>query len=349
MAAADRSGHDRGVHGEVVEPDDAALGRAVAILRAGGLVALPTETVYGLGADAANPDAVARIFAAKGRPPGHPLIVHLPSVDDLEVWADEVGPVARLLADAFWPGPLTLILRRTDRVPDAVTGGRDTVGLRVPDHPVARALLRAFGGAIAAPSANRYGRVSPTTAADVAADLGDEVELILDGGPCVVGVESTIVDLSGDEPELLRAGGISVERLAEVLGTAPRTWAGTRTAGVVEDPESPRAPGMVASHYAPEAAVELITVDAVAARAAELAAAGRAVGVLAPHVIEGLGGDVIELEPAGEAEEYARLLYGRLRQADRLGIEVLLAVPPPEHGVGLAVADRLRRAASPRS
>lgn len=332
----------------MVEPDEEALGRAVAILRAGGLVALPTETVYGLGADASNAEAVVRVFAAKGRPPGHPLIVHLPSVDDLEVWAEDVGPVARLLADAFWPGPLTLILRRTDRVPDAVTGGRDTVGLRVPDHPVARALLRAFGGAIAAPSANRYGRVSPTTAEHVAADLGSEVELILDGGPCVVGVESTIVDLTGDEPELLRAGGVSVERLAEVLGTAPRAWAGTRTPTAVDDPESPRAPGMVASHYAPEATVELVAVDAVVARAAELAAAGRVVGVLAPHVIEGLGDEVIELEPAGEAEEYARLLYGRLRQADRLGIEVLLAVPPPELGVGLAVADRLRRAASPR-
>ena len=337
------------MHGEVVEPDDEALERAVAILRAGGLVALPTETVYGLGADASNPEAVARVFAAKGRPPGHPLIVHLPSVDDLEAWADDVGPAARLLADAFWPGPLTLILRRTDRVPDAVTGGRETVGLRVPDHPVARALLRAFGGAIAAPSANRYGRVSPTTAQHVAADLGADVELILDGGPCVVGVESTIVDLTGDEPELLRAGGVSVERLAEVLGSAPRVWAGTRTPTVVGDPESPRAPGMVASHYAPEARVELVAVDSVVARAAALVAAGRVVGVLAPHVIEGLGDDVIELEPAGEAEEYARLLYGRLRQADRLGLEVLLAVAPPEVGVGVAVADRLRRAASPRA
>lgn len=342
-------GHDRDVDGEVVEPDDEALARAVSILRSGGLVALPTETVYGLGADAANPDAVARIFAAKGRPTGHPLIVHLPSADVLDAWAEDVPPAARVLADAFWPGPLTMILRRSDRVPDAVTGGRDTVGLRVPDHPVARALLRAFGGAIAAPSANRYGRVSPTTAAHVAADLGDAVDLVLDGGPCVVGVESTIVDLTGDEPELLRAGGVSVDRLAEVLGAAPRAWGDDRRAPRADDPESPRAPGMVASHYAPDAVVELVEAHEVATRAAELAAAGRVVGVLAPHAVDGLDVDVIELEPAGEAEEYARLLYGRLRQADRLGIEVLLAVAPPEVGVGVAVADRLRRAASPRS
>ena len=284
----------------------------------------------------------------KGRPAGHPLIVHLGDAALLDAWADAVPPAAHLLADAFWPGPLTMILRRTDRVPDVVTGGRDTVGLRVPDHPVARALLGAFGGGIAAPSANRYGRVSPTTAAHVRADLGDAVDLVLDGGPCRVGVESTIVDLTGDEPELLRSGGVGIDRLADVLGAAPRVWSGGPGAATTASAAAPRAPGMVASHYAPRAAVELTDDASVVARSAAALADGRVVGVLAPHAVAGLADGVIELEPAGEAEEFARLLYGRLRQADRLGLDILLVVPPAETGVGVAVRDRLRRAASPR-
>jgi L-threonylcarbamoyladenylate synthase len=347
MAVAGAEGHDRVVTGDVVVPDPETLARAAGILRDGGLVAFPTETVYGLGADATNPDAVARIFATKGRPVGHPLIVHLGTADLLDAWADEVPPSARLLADAFWPGPLTLILRRTDRAPDAVTGGRDTVGLRVPDHPVARALLEAFGGGIAAPSANRYGRVSPTTAAHVRADLGADVDLVLDGGPCTVGVESTIIDCTGSEPEVLRAGGVGGDRLAEVLGGSAARW--STPTPLAADPATPRAPGMVASHYAPDAVVEVVTADTVVARSAELAASRRSVGVLAPRSVEGLPPDVVELEPAGDAEEFARLLYGRLRQADRLGLEVLLVVAPPAVGVGVAVADRLRRAAGPRS
>ena len=326
-------------------PEPAELERAVTILRAGGLVAFPTETVYGLGADAADPAAVGRIFATKGRPAGHPVIVHLGSADLLDAWAEDVPPAAHLLADAFWPGPLTLILRRTERVPDAVTGGRDTVGIRVPDHPVARALLTAFAGGVAAPSANRYGRVSPTTAAHVRADLGDDVDLVLDGGPSRVGVESTIVDLTTGEPELLRSGGVSVDRLAEVLGAPPRSPSDHAGA---PDPAAPRAPGMVASHYAPAAVVEVVDDASVAARAAELLATGRRVGVLAPHAVADVPDDVVELEPAGDAEEFARLLYGRLRQADRLGLDVLLVIPPPDVGVGVAVRDRLRRAASPR-
>ncbi len=342
-------------------PDPAALDRAVQALRAGALVAFPTETVYGLGADAANVDAVERIYAVKGRPVGHPLIVHIGSAEVLDAWADDVPPVARLLIDAFWPGPLTLILRRTDRVPDVVTGGRDTVGLRVPDHPVARALLAEFGGGVAAPSANRYGKVSPTTAEHVRADLGADVDVVLDGGPCPVGLESTIVDLTGDVPELLRSGGLTTARLVEVIGgdLLDRTrMGGSSTATDHRDPgqgpehdpgqASSRAPGMAASHYAPAATIELTTVDEVARRGAELAATGCVVGVLAPHAIDALADPIIELEPAGQAEEYARLLYSRLRQADRLGIEVLLVVAPPERGVGIAVADRLRRAAHPR-
>jgi L-threonylcarbamoyladenylate synthase len=316
------------------------LDRAAAVLQAGGLVAFPTETVYGLGADASSPAAVDRIFTVKGRPKGHPLIVHLPSADVLEAWADDVPPVAKVLADAFWPGPLTLILRRSPRVPDAVTGGRATVGLRVPDHPVARALLERFGGAVAAPSANRFGDVSPTTAAHVRADLGGDVDLILDGGPCTVGVESTIVDLTVGVPEVLRPGGVSAARLAEVLGTEPRLWSGKGPA---------RAPGMLAAHYAPRARVEVVTAASVVARADALLGEGCTVAVLAPGAQAGLPDRAVELEPAGGPDEYARLLYGRLRQVDRLGIDVLLAVPPAEVGVGIAVGDRLRRAAASHS
>ncbi len=191
----------------------AEIARAVAVLRDGGLVAFPTETVYGLGADASNPAAMARIFAAKGRPADHPLIVHLASADEIGAWAASVPPLAAAFATACWPGPLTIILRRSERVPDAVTGGLDTVGLRVPSHPLALELLAAFGDGIAAPSANPFGSVSPTTADHVRTGLGDRVDLILDGGPCEVGVESTIVDLSGDEPAILRPGGLPRERL----------------------------------------------------------------------------------------------------------------------------------------
>jgi L-threonylcarbamoyladenylate synthase len=325
----------------LVVEGESGVERAAEVLRGGGLVAFPTETVYGLGADATDPEAVGRIFAAKGRPVDHPLIVHLGDPDLVDAWADDVPPEAHLLADAFWPGPLTLLLWRSPKAPDAVTGGLDTVGLRVPDHPLARMLLDAFGDGVAAPSANRFGRVSPTTAADVVADLGAEVDLVLDGGPCQVGVESTIVDLTGDEPLVLRPGGVGLERLAEVLGREP---------AVVEGPapeRGARAPGMLDAHYAPKARVVVADEGSVVAVAAELVGiAGGRVGVLAPTVTDGLGSEVVELEPAGGPEEYARLLYARLRQADRLRIETLVCVPPPARGVGVAVWDRLVRAAA---
>ena len=325
---------------EVVE-GDAGVERAAEVIRAGGLVAFPTETVYGLGADATDPTAVARIFAAKGRPADHPLIVHLGDADLVEAWADVVPPAAHLLADAFWPGPLTMLLWRSPKAPDAVTGGLDTVGLRVPDHPLALRLLRAVGDGVAAPSANRFGRVSPTTAADVVSELGDAVDLVLDGGPCRVGVESTIVDLTGAAPVVLRPGGVGIERLAEVLGREPELQQGPA-------PErSARAPGMLAAHYAPQARVVLADEGSVAAVSAGLVARGEGrVGVLAPGVTDGLAPEVIELEPAGGPEEYARLLYGRLRQADRLKMAWLVCVPPPARGVGVAVRDRLGRAAA---
>jgi L-threonylcarbamoyladenylate synthase len=314
------------------------ISAAVDVLRGGGLVAFPTETVYGLGADASNPEAVDRIFVAKGRPRAHPIIVHLAEPAAAKEWAAEVPDFAAALADAFWPGPLTLVLPRSDLVPDGVTGGLPTVGLRVPAQPLALKLLGAFGGGVAAPSANRFGRVSPTRAEHVRADLGAAVDMILDGGPCPVGVESTIVDCSGVDPRVLRPGGVPVESLEAVLGYK---------LDVITD-MSVRAPGMLASHYAPSAQVEVLPAEAVSTRAHELVAQGVRVGVLAPGRVTGLPGGVEALPPTGSAVVYAQCLYQRLREADRRGVEVLLAVPPPERGIGTAVADRLRRAAGTR-
>ena len=315
---------------------------AAAILRKGGLVAFPTETVYGLGADASNDEAVRQIFAVKGRPTDHPLIVHIAGAAQLEDWAERIPPVAYLLADSFWPGPLTLLLERSASVSPVVTGGRPTVGLRVPDHPIALALLVEFGGGIAAPSANRFGRVSPTTAAHVAADLGDEVDLILDGGSCRIGVESTIVDLTGERPVVLRVGGIALDQLAEVIGHEVDVVASAEPSD-----RGARAPGMLEAHYAPHARVVLASEhDVVDVLLDELSTATGPVGLLSGSSLVSLPEDIIELEPAGAADEYASVLYSRLRQADRLGLAVLVCVPPAAVGVGLAVNDRLRRAAA---
>lgn len=313
----------------------ADISRAVETLQRGGLVAFPTETVYGLGADADNPDALARLYVVKGRPGNHPVIVHLGAPSQLTDWAADVPDAARRLGNALWPGPLTLVVRRAARVPDAVTGGADTVGVRVPDQPVALALLRAFGDGVAAPSANRFGRVSPTAAGDVRADLGDDVDLVLDDGPCTVGVESTIVDCTGDELAILRPGGIGRARIEEVSGRA----VGTRSDGLV------RAPGTLKSHYAPEATVLVVGAEELTARAHALVAARQRVAVLGAVTPRDLPPDVVVLDAPGDADEYARVLYARLREVDRRGVDVLLAVPPPEAGVGVAVADRLRRAA----
>lgn len=323
----------------VAGPEGIAV--AADALRSGRLVALPTETVYGLAADATDPEAVAAIFRVKGRPTDHPLIVHIADAAELDRWASTVSRAARALAEAFWPGPLTLLLARSDAVGDWVTGGRDTVGLRVPDHPTALALLASFGGAVAAPSANRFGKVSPTTAAHVLADLGADVDVVLDGGACTVGVESTIVDCSGDEVLVLRQGGVSVEALTAVLGFRPRIET------VSAAPGEARAPGMLAAHYAPSAQVIICAPDLVVAEAVALSAEddrGVVIGVLAPGSVDGLPVGVIELEPAGDADRYASVLYDRLRQADRLGITHLLCVPPPAVGLGAAVLDRLQRA-----
>ena len=314
---------------------DADISRAAETLRRGGLVAFPTETVYGLGADADNDGALARLYAVKGRPGEHPVIVHVGAPEQLDEWAADVPVAAHRLGDALWPGPLTIVVRRAGRVLDAVTGGGDTVGVRVPDQPVALALLRMFGGGIAAPSANRFGHVSPTTAADVRADLGDDVDVVLDDGPCTVGVESTIVDCTGNQLVILRPGGITRERVEEVSGQA----VGVRSDGLV------RAPGTLKSHYAPETTVLVVDRQELTERATALLAAGERVAVLAPRPIPAFPVDVLVLDVPAGADEYARVLYARLREADRRGVDVLLAVPPPDTGVGVAVGDRLRRAA----
>lgn len=311
--------------------------RAAARLRAGGVVAFPTETVYGLGADATQVEAVRRVFAVKGRPPGHPLIVHIGDGAQLDDWARDIPAPAYRLAERFWPGPLTLILRRRSRVPDAVTGGQDSVGLRVPGHPLARALLAAFGGGIAAPSANRFGRVSATTGEHVRAELGDAIDLILDGGPCPVGIESTIVSFTDGEPVLLRPGAIAPSALAAVLGSATVAPA----TGVV------RAPGRHAVHYAPATALLLAAPAALWPEVARVAGAGRRVVVLArtPAPVARPPGVVLLAMPA-HPEDYARGLYDALRRADAMGADRLLVESPPAEEAWLAIHDRLRRAAT---
>ena len=312
--------------------------RAVALLRAGDLVAFPTETVYGLGADAANPAAVAKIFAAKGRPADHPLIVHLPGASHLARWAREVPPEAERLAAAFWPGPLTLILKRQANVPDAVTGGQDTVGLRVPSHPLALELLQAFDGGIAAPSANRFGRISPTSAAHVREELGERVPLVLDGGACPVGIESTILDLSRGTPVLLRPGFITSADLARVLGRAPEVAAAQTAA--------PRVSGSLDAHYAPRTPLQLVSSDGLLFALRDALVAGEKVAVLAPTV-QAISHDLVTwkqspAEPAGFAHD----LYASLRELDALGCVRILVQQPPAGEAWLAVNDRLRRAAA---
>ncbi len=313
----------------------ASLAHAVEVIQRGGLVAFPTETVYGLGADARNPAAVARIFAAKGRPADHPLIVHLASAALLPSWARKIPAAVPSLAAAFWPGPLTLILERHPDVPTIVTGGQDTVGLRVPDHPLALAFLEAAGRGLAAPSANRFGRISPTSAAHVRAELGERVDCVLDGGDCTVGLESTILDLSRERPRLLRPGAISAEALAEVLGELP--------AG--RDGHSPRVPGAMAAHYAPETPVQLLDGLQLEAQAAALAAGGRAVAVLARrparHPLPGCRWLQLPDDPA----RYGQGLYARLRELDAAGCDRLLIQAPPAEPAWAAVDDRLRRCA----
>lgn len=307
---------------------------AVTVLRRGGLVALPTETVYGLGADASNPTAVARIFAAKGRPADHPVIVHLGHVSQLEQWATDIPDAAYTLAQNFWPGPLTLILKRHHRVSDAVTGGQDTIGLRIPNHPIALALLQAFGGGIAAPSANRFGRISPTTAAHVREELGAAVDCILDGGPCQVGIESTIVDVSAGGARVLRPGAISSAALEAVLGCALQTSA----------EKTPRVPGALEAHYAPRTPLKLIAAENLNAIVQMHLQHGERVAVLARSVANSNAQASWQQMPATPSA-YAQVLYASLRALDDLTADVILIEAPPAEAAWLAVSDRLQRAA----
>lgn len=293
------------------------IDRALLVLRAGGLVAIPTETVYGLAADASNPDAVRRIFAVKGRPGDHPLIVHIAAAEQLGDWAATIPPSAAVLADSCWPGPLTLLVPRAARVLDVVTGGRSTIGVRVSAHPLTLELLARFGGGLAAPSANRFGRVSPTTADHVRADLGEDVDFVLDGGPCPIGVESTIVDCTVDPPQVLRPGGIPTEDIAILLNS---------TLGAASGPS--RASGMLASHYAPRCRVLLVE-------------------TLADAQAWAAGQSPTEILHDDDLARYAQSLYSRLRDADDRGVDTVIAVLPPPVGLGHAIRDRLTKAASP--
>ena len=306
------------------------MGDAAGVLLAGGLVAFPTETVYGLGADASNEMAVARIYSVKGRPADHPLIVHVASMDGLGDWARDVPAYAISLARDFWPGPMTLVVRRSDLAGDFVTGGQDTVGVRVPNHPVALGLLEAFvkagGRGIAAPSANRFGNVSPTTAQAVATELGDYLatgDQILDGGPCDVGVESTIIDCTGDTPKILRPGAITVEMIEQSTGL--------KVVGSVEAPEI-RVSGSLDSHYAPAATVVLD----------QSPLAGQ--GFIAMADVVAVVG-VVRLAAPATHEEFARVLYAALRAADEQGLATVVVQQPQGDGIAIAIRDRLMRAA----
>ncbi len=330
----------------IVPATPEALEQAARALAAGEVVAFPTETVYGLGADAANPEAVGRVFALKQRPANHPLIVHLASTEAAAAWAAEMPPMARRLAERFWPGPLTLVLRRAPGVNTVVTGGQDTIGLRVPSHPVALALLQAFAGvgsgAIAAPSANRFGRLSATRASHVVEEFGDALSRVIDGGDSDVGIESTIVDVSAGRAVLLRPGAIGIDRLAEALGELP----------AARDAQSPRASGTLASHYAPQARVMLVEADLVAEIARFLAGDGQSVAVLARTAGEPLfdGGPASPrwFRAPVDVAAYAHDLYASLRALDAPGIDVIVVEQPPLDAAWIAVLDRLQRAAADR-
>ena len=317
--------------------DNSAIEYAATLLQQGRLVAFPTETVYGLGADASNPDAVRRIFAAKGRPADHPLIVHIADTAGLNDWAQNVPDTAQELAACFWPGPLAIILKKKPQVPQAVTGGQHTIALRMPNHPVALKLLQAFGGGIAAPSANRFCRISPTLASHVAEELGDVVDLILDGGSCQVGVESTIVDLSGDQPLLLRPGQISQFEIEKVLRT--KLFSSQQT--------SNRASGMMAVHYAPVTVALLCPTDRLQEMIEQLTAQGKKLGILAylQHIPVNRQTHVIEMPK--QADEYAQTLYASLRELDRLKLDIILVEQPPDTERWLAINNRLSKATLP--
>jgi L-threonylcarbamoyladenylate synthase len=315
---------------------DKDIEHAVAVLKSGGLVAFPTETVYGLGADASNSEAVAKIFAVKGRPATHPVIVHLADAVQVANWSREIPEAARALARRFWPGPLTIILKRAPGVSDVVTGGQDTVALRVPSHPVALQLLARFGGGIAAPSANRHGRVSATTAAHVRAEFGDAIDCVLDGGETDVGIESTIVDLSGARPALLRPGRITAAELERALGVPL----------AAPDAGAPRAPGTLARHYAPHTMLIVTELDLLMELAATLTRVGRKVAVLALTERRPVHDQLLWMAAPNDAAAYAHALYANLRALDEAGCDAILVERFPQGAAWMAINDRLARASA---
>ena len=325
--------------------DATALEQAGALLRAGEVVGIPTETVYGLAANALDPMAVARIFEAKGRPQDNPLIVHIADLESVKDIATEFPPEAQALADAFWPGPLTIILPKQDRIPMVTSGGLNTVGIRFPSHPMAQAIIRAAGVPLAAPSANTSGRPSTTTAQHVMEDLNGKIAAVVDGGPCSVGVESTVVSLCGERPRLLRPGGISLEQLEQVLGTVEVDRALREK---IDDTEKVSAPGMKYRHYAPKAPVTVVFGTPEASANYIYAQLGENSGVLcfddcAPRFA---GAAVVEtFGPSDDAAEQAREIFDALRRFDTTGCTEIYAQCPPADGIGLAVSNRIQKAA----
>jgi L-threonylcarbamoyladenylate synthase len=354
------------VRTEILPATEEHIARAAAVIRAGGLVAFPTETVYGLGADALNEDAVRKIFLAKERPADDPLIVHIASASQLPQLARQIPQRAWDLIERFWPGPLTLVLPKTERVPTVTTGGLDTVAVRMPSHPVAKRLIELSAVPIAAPSANRFGRPSPTIAKHVWEDLHGRIDLILDGGPTPIGVESTVLDLTVDPPMVLRPGGVTLEELRAVLGDVQMLDAAHTEA-------AKRSPGTRSRHYAPRAQVLLVEQGAAEAALKELS--GKRVGVLVlrdqaspgPYIFAGqmagegeqsrrksgpspcrggAGGEVIIIQMPRSLKAYARRLFAALRELDEQGVDVIVVEKLQERGLGRAIMDRLRRASS---
>lgn len=309
---------------------------AVEALRAGELVAFPTETVYGLGANANHPEAVRKIFKLKGRPSSHPVIVHIDDPKYLPRWARELSPAAEALAKAFWPGPLTLVLKRAPAVADVVTGGQDTVAIRVPSHPVAQQLLNAFGGGIAAPSANRFGHVSPTRVEHVREEFGDELKMVLDGGDCKIGLESTIVSCVGEVPHLLRPGSITLSQLQAVVPSVTAE----------ADPRAPRAPGSLARHYSPATPINIVPTKNLTQLIDEMTEEREKVAVLAMRPPTRTSEYMTWINAGIRADVYGRNLYAHLRTLDKAGARLILVEEVPDDEKWDAVRDRLRRAAT---
>ncbi len=309
---------------------------AVQALRDGELVAFPTETVYGLGANAQNPAAVRKIFEAKGRPAAHPVIVHLDSPRFLHRWVREVPQAASRLAESFWPGPLTMVMPRAPQVHDVVTGGQDTIAIRVPAHPMAQQLLTAFGGGIAAPSANRYGRLSPTRAEHVREEFGEAVRIILDGGECPIGLESTIVSFEGENVRMLRPGSVTAAQIRRAVGDVLIGAGG----------ESPRVPGSTPTHYAPVTPMTIVPAGEIDAQADAASSGGRRIAVLAQRLPLRSHKYVTWINAGRKPESYGRDLYNNLRTLDRGGCQRILVQDVPEGELWVAIRDRLLKAAS---